>query len=169
MAKVHAAGVAVVYSIVGEGPYRDPILHAARQHGLLEAGIVRLVGAAPRAAAAAPPRRRPAPPPAAPEEGFCNAVIEAQAMELPVVSSDVGGLPENVADGISGYVVRQRNSEAMAARLIALARDDQLRQTLGRGGRIRAFAHFNLVDQIQKFCALYEDMALRPPRKAQAS
>jgi colanic acid/amylovoran biosynthesis glycosyltransferase len=169
IAKVHAAGVPVEYSIVGEGPYREPIIHAARQHGLWDSGIVRLVGAVPREAVVEHYRSSHALLHAALEEGFCNAVIEAQAMELPVVSSDVGGLPENVADGITGYVVRQRDADAMAARLITLAHDDRLRQELGRAGRARAIAHFNLANQIPKFCALYQDMARRPPRKSQVS
>ena len=42
---------------------------------------------------------------AAVSEGFCNAVLEAQAMKLPVVCTDADGLPENVQDGTTGLVV----------------------------------------------------------------
>lgn len=69
---------------------------------------------------------------AAVEEGFCNAVIEAQAMGLPVVCSDAGGLDENVVDGETGFVVRRRNALALAEKLAVLSRDAVLRQKIDR-------------------------------------
>ena len=101
---------------------------------------------------------------AALDEGFCNAVIEAQAMALPVVTSDSGGLPENVEDGITGYVVPQRDTDAMAARIALLARDPALRATLGAAGRERALARFDLRDQTSAFVALYRELAALPRR-----
>ena len=50
-------------------------------------------------------------------EAFGVAVIEAQAMGLPVVCSDAGGLPENVEHGVTGFVVPRRDAAAMADRL----------------------------------------------------
>ena len=87
------------------------------------------------------------------EEGFCNAVIEAQAMELPVVTSDAGGLPENVEDGVTGFVVPRRNPAALADKLALLARDPALRRRLGCAGRARATARFDLDRQAEASCA----------------
>ena len=47
-------------------------------------------------------------------EGFCVSVIEAQAMGLPVVCTDADGLPENVAHGVTGFVVPRRDAPALA-------------------------------------------------------
>ena len=43
------------------------------------------------------------------EEGFCNAVLEAQAMGLLCIVSDAEGLSENVIDGITGWVIPKRS------------------------------------------------------------
>jgi len=90
------------------------------------------------------------------EEGFCNAVIEAQAMGLPVVCSDAGGLPENVADGETGFVVPRRDAQALAEKLAVLSRDAVLRQKIGEAGRRRVLDRFQLGDQINAFDHLYE-------------
>ena len=89
------------------------------------------------------------------QEGFCNAVIEAQAMGLPVVCSDAGGLPENVAEGRTGFVVPRRDTEALAAKLAILARDPELRLRMGTAGRERVLANFQIADQIVDFEGLY--------------
>jgi len=95
---------------------------------------------------------------AAASEGFCNAVLEAQAMRLPVVCSDADGLAENVADGQTGFVVPRRDPDAMAAKLKLLAGDYALRQRLGEAGRQRVSTHFQLADQIAAFEKFYEQV-----------
>ncbi len=95
---------------------------------------------------------------AAVSEGFCNVVIEAQAMALPVVCSDAGGLPENVADGETGFVVSRRNAQALAEKLAALARDPALRQRMGEAGRRRVLGHFQLTEQIKAFSRFYQNV-----------
>jgi len=101
---------------------------------------------------------------AAIEEGFCNAVIEAQAMELPVVTSDAGGLPENVDDGVTGFVVRRRDPAAMAEKIIELAKDPGLRTQLGKAGRERAIQRFDLDRQAEAFVKLYTELVTFPRR-----
>ena len=93
---------------------------------------------------------------AAVSEGFCNAVIEAQAMKLPVVCSDADGLSENVEDGVTGFVVSRRNGAALAEKISILARDHQLRQQMGEAGRQRVLQHFSKADQIEAFRNMYQ-------------
>ena len=167
VAKARAAGIAVDYTIYGSGSYTEPIEFAIDQLGLRD--CVKLAGAArredmPRAYANADVMVH-----AALEEGFCNAVIEAQAMELPVVTSDSGGLPENVADGETGYVVRRRDSTAMAARIVELARSPDLRRQFGMAGRARALARFDLDRQAEAFVKLYRELAALPRRAVYSS
>ena len=162
IAKVRDAGIAVEYTIYGDGAYTESILFAIEQLGLRD--CVRLAGVLrredmPRVYSDADLMIH-----AAVEEGFCNAVIEAQAMELAVVTSDSGGLPENVADGETGYVVARRDSTAMANRIIELARAPELRARFGRAGRVRALARFDLDRQAEAFVRLYRELAALPLR-----
>ena len=101
---------------------------------------------------------------AAVSEGFCNAVLEAQAMELPVVCTDADGLPENVSDGETGFVVPRRSPAALTEKLSLLAGDAALRRRLGEAGRRRVLAHFQLADQIDRFERFYSAVLESPAR-----
>lgn len=100
-------------------------------------------------------------------EGFCNAVLEAQAMGLPVVSTDADGLPENIADGETGFIVPRRNPDTMAEKLALLAQDSPLRQQMGTAGRKRVEQHFQLVEQLNAFELFYlKRLEISPREKA---
>jgi glycosyltransferase involved in cell wall biosynthesis len=71
-------------------------------------------------------------------ESFGVAAVEAQACGVPVIVSDVGGLPEVVRDGVSAFVVPPRDPAAIAARMIELAADPTLRARMGAAGRAHA-------------------------------
>lgn len=55
------------------------------------------------------------------EEGVPNVAVEAMALGLPVLSTDCGGVPELIENGVEGWVVPIRNSEAMAESIIAFS------------------------------------------------
>jgi len=92
-------------------------------------------------------------------EGFSNAVIEAQASGLPVVASDAGGLPENVEDAVTGFVVARRDPQAAAEKVALLARDPELRQRMGQAGRERARRRFSLDAHLEAFQRFYRGVA----------
>src|SRR5262249_2502214 len=92
---------------------------------------------------------------AAVSEGFCNAVIEAQAMARPVVCTDAGGLPENAVDGETGFVIPRRDPDAMAEKLILLASDPALRKRRGGAGRRRVVERFDRSRQVDSFVQFY--------------
>ncbi|MFD1952561.1 exopolysaccharide biosynthesis GT4 family glycosyltransferase EpsE [Sphingomonas arantia] len=71
------------------------------------------------------------------------AIMEAMAMELPVVVTGAGGVPELVDDGIDGVLVPPGDPRAMAAQLIALARDPARAAELGAAGRRKIAAGFS--------------------------
>ena len=78
------------------------------------------------------------------QESFGLAALEAMACEVPVVASNVGGLPEIIEDGVTGFVCPPEAVEMMAERGIALLTDAQLRESIGRRAardRARALLH----------------------------
>ncbi len=147
-------GIHCEYRIVGAGEFHTATAYARYQLGLVEA--VTLLGAQPPAAVRDEMDRADVVLHSAVSEGFCNAVLEAQAMKLPVVCTNAGGLPENVVDGETGIVTPPRDPQALADALAKLAADASLRARMGAAGRTRALGHFQLGDQIAAFTALYE-------------
>jgi len=147
-------GVPLEYRIVGDGDYLEAVAFARHQLGLDEE--VTLLGARPKEEVRDEMLRADVFLHPAVSEGFSNAVLEAQAMELPVVCTDAGGLPENVADGESGFVVPRRDPTALAERLETLARDPALRRRMGEAGRRRVMARFRLTEQVAAFGELYQ-------------
>jgi D-inositol-3-phosphate glycosyltransferase len=65
-------------------------------------------------------------------ESFGMVALEAMACGAPVVASKVGGLAFNVQDGQTGFLVPERDAEALAAKIRLLLEDDALRKRLGR-------------------------------------
>jgi len=129
--RLRDAGISVEYRIVGEGSYREAIAYARHEMGLEES--VCFLGPLPPANIKREMLWADVFLHAAVSEGFCNAVIEAQAMKLPVVCTDADGLPENVSDGETGFVVPRRNPEALAHGLSRLSADPPLRERMGGG------------------------------------
>ncbi|WP_262461098.1 glycosyltransferase [Alloalcanivorax balearicus] len=69
-------------------------------------------------------------------ESFGVAVLEASACEVPVIVSNVGGLPEVVADGLTGYIVESENADALSRKLIKMMDSKQdARFCMGKAGR----------------------------------
>lgn len=150
-------GVACEFRIVGDGEYFEAVAFARHQMGL--EGSVTLVGACPVAEIKMHLEWADVFLHSATSEGFCNAVIEAQANALPVVTSDADGLAENVVDGVTGFVVPRRRPDQLADRLERLAVDGALRRRLGDAARLRAVKHFSVDDQITAFEAFYRVVA----------
>jgi glycosyltransferase involved in cell wall biosynthesis len=91
-------------------------------------------------------------------EGTPVSVIEAQAAGLPVVSTDVGGVRDIVADGLSGFVVPPGDVDAIAERLARLARDPALRAEMGRVGRERTGERYSVPRLVRDVDLLYREL-----------
>jgi colanic acid/amylovoran biosynthesis glycosyltransferase len=91
-------------------------------------------------------------------EGISNAVLEAMACGLPVVTTDCGGMREAVTDGVEGLVVPVRDSEGMAAALSRLASDRILGRRMGQAARERVLSEFTIKQQVDKFIELYQSI-----------
>ncbi len=92
------------------------------------------------------------------EEGFPLAALEAMAAGLPVVASSVGGVPELVVDGETGWLVPPADAQSLASRLRALLRDPEQRRKMGSAGRDRVRKQFSLTMMTQAFSQLYDEL-----------
>jgi glycosyltransferase involved in cell wall biosynthesis len=86
-----------------------------------------------------------------------NALIEAMAMNLPVVSTRSGAIPEIVEDGISGILVRPRDEHALAKAIVRLKTDSQFGNALARNARKRVEERFNIQKNIGDFVRLFTE------------
>ena len=93
-------------------------------------------------------------------ESLPNAVLEAMAMAKPVVATNVGGIPELVAEGETGFLVPPRNPMAIADRVLSLCRDSGRRLQMGRAARARVESNFTAQDLAARLEGIY-DRSLR--------
>lgn len=91
------------------------------------------------------------------EEGFNNSVMQAQSLGLPCVVSDAGGLPDNVLDGVTGFVVPRYNSMQAAEKLYALSTSASLHSHMALQARKRMEEHFNLDKQVNAYASLFRN------------
>jgi glycosyltransferase involved in cell wall biosynthesis len=83
--------------------------------------------------------------------GCPNASLEAMAAGLPVVATDVGGMAEQIVEGVTGHVVPRDDPDALAAALIRLAHDGAARVRLGQAGRERIRTDFSLEGMVSAY------------------
>jgi len=91
-------------------------------------------------------------------EPLGNAPLEASAEGLPVVASRVGGLPEIVADGVTGLLVPPGDPNALAAALIRLLEDPSLRRRFGDQARSRCEERFSMAAHVGAVLDQYEQL-----------
>jgi colanic acid/amylovoran biosynthesis glycosyltransferase len=89
-------------------------------------------------------------------DGIPVSLMEAMAMELSVVSTTVSGIPELIADGQEGFLVPPREPAALADVLARLLGDSALRRSLGRNGRLKVMAEFDLEKNVEQLVHIFE-------------
>jgi len=92
------------------------------------------------------------------KESFGVAVIEASSCAKPVVVSNVGGLPEVVEDGVSGFIVPSRNPEKAADAIEKLVLNERLRKKIGEQGRVRVNKLYNWNDNVKQMIKIYNNI-----------
>ena len=88
-------------------------------------------------------------------ESFGLGALEAMACGVPVVASNVGGLPEVVLDGETGFLAPVGNVEEMAKQVRRLLTDADLHARMSRAARSRVEAHFQLEPAVDRYQAAY--------------
>lgn len=148
-------GINFQYTIVGDGPERERLVFAAYQLGLEK--NVTFAGKLPPEEVKGHLAKATIYVQYSIQEGFCNAVLEAQAMGLLCVVSDAEGLSENILDGQTGWVVPKRSPQLLANKLKKVIALDALQKdeiTTKAVNRVKA--EFNIEKQTQEFVDFYQ-------------
>jgi spore coat protein SA len=96
-------------------------------------------------------------------ETFGMPLIEAMALRLPVVASDVGGVPEIVRNGVTGLLVPRNDPHALARALIAVLSDAARAQQMGMAGREVVLERFTWEHITERYRQLLARMPLEKP------
>lgn len=90
------------------------------------------------------------------QEGFCNAVLEAQAMGKLCVVSDGEGLTENVVNNVTGFVVEKRNPKLLNEKIIqVITMPSSMKEIIRKNAIERIKSQFCLKEQKEKFISFY--------------
>src|SRR4030042_5792270 len=88
-------------------------------------------------------------------DGIPTVLIEAMAMEIPVVAPRVSGIPELVVDGETGLLVAPDDASALAAALARLLRDQDLARRLAGAGRDLVVSQYSIETSARQLCGLF--------------
>ena len=92
-------------------------------------------------------------------DGMPTAITEAMSYGLPIISTYISGIPEQVINGHNGYLVEERNEKALAQKLIVLLSDVKLRNEMGRRSYEMAKFRFDINISIKKLKSMFEKTA----------
>ncbi len=91
-------------------------------------------------------------------EGMPYAALEGMCLQLPMVASDAGGIPEVVQNGITGLLFPSKNLTGFIMALQRLVHDSEMRTQLGRAGKERIDNEFSPAARSQKFLHMYHTL-----------
>lgn len=151
-AKVLQKGGGAKLVMVGDGPEFSAVQHLAKKLGVFDktelvgkrANIYDYIGIADISLLPSE------------LESFGLAALEAQACEVPVIASRVGGIPEVVTDGESGFLSDIGDIEKMSSDTMRLLNDENLSKKFGARGRELAVARYNADKIIPQYISFYE-------------
>ena len=91
-------------------------------------------------------------------EALSLAIIEASYYGVPVVSSNIGGIPEVVSDTISGFLSSPCMPSAYAKNIIKIFENPELGIEMGKNGHDRIINNFSRIKEIEKWCEIYSSL-----------
>lgn len=139
--------------MIGDGPDRPRAVELAAELGV--SGRVSFLGSSPRIEKLLSISDLFLLP--SEQESFGLAALEAMASGVPVISTRVGGVPEVVADGVTGSLHEVGDVEQMAAAATRLLSDEALHQTMSAAARSRAVTQFSEDQVVPRYAEAYED------------
>ncbi len=152
LAKIRADGANAKLIMVGDGPELSAVRYRAQQLGV--GGDTVFVGKQAKIAdylGIADVFLLPSE-----LESFGLAALEAQACEVPVIATRIGGIPEVINEGETGFLSDVGDVEKMSADTLRLLRDEQLRRTFGQKGRELAVQRYSTSKIIPQYISFYE-------------
>jgi glycosyltransferase involved in cell wall biosynthesis len=87
-----------------------------------------------------------------------TVLFEAMAVGIPVIASNVGGVPEIVENNVSGLLIPPANPTVLATTCICLLQDETLAQRLASAAHDKVLSHFDIRRQAKNLIALYNEM-----------
>ncbi len=153
---------AVELAIIGDGPLKGRLQELARSLGVAER--VQFLGALPheqvlawmrKAAMLVLPSVRTA---TGRVEGLGMVLLEAAATGVPAVGSNIGGIPEGIDDGRTGFLVPEKDVDALARRMSALLDDPGLRREMGARARTFVAERFDIRRQTELLEGFYDNL-----------
>ena len=158
------------FSIVGDGPMREELCHLAAELGISEAvqfpgflNQAQLNALYARAHLFLHPSELTE---KQDQEGIPNSMLEAMSTGLPVAATLHGGIPEAVRDGVTGFLVPERDPQALAAALRRFVQSPGVLQQMGCAASQSVHAEFEQSRAVAKLEACYDEaIQLGKPRR----
>jgi glycosyltransferase involved in cell wall biosynthesis len=91
-------------------------------------------------------------------EGLPNALLEAMALEVPVVATRIAGIPRLISDSEDGLLVEANNIAALTASMERALASSTLRKQLARSGRQTIEDRYSFGARMRKVAAIYDDL-----------
>jgi len=154
MDRLKKRGIEFEYRIIGDGEYREAIIYTINQLNLNDDVVllnklsqIKVANEMQSADIYLQPSI---------EEGFCNATLEAQATGLLCITTDAGGLPENVLHEKTGWVVPKRSSKLIADQIAKVIKlDPEKREKIRNQAISRIKMEYNVSNQSKRFDNFY--------------
>lgn len=162
LVKVREKGVNAKLLLVGDGPESSAVRHRAKQLNVVEDCV--FVGKQPKIVDYISISDLLLLP--SEQESFGLSALEAQACEVPVIASRVGGIAEVISDGETGFMSEVGNTEKMSDDAIILLRDENLRREFGKRGRELALSRYSTSIIIPQYINFYEKVIEKSKNKA---
>lgn len=137
--------------LIGDGPEREATERKAQELGIIEQVVFMgdqefVADILPCADVFVLPSQH---------ESFGLAALEAMSCGVPVVGSNIGGLPEVIVDGETGYLCDPNDVDCMTGLVLGLSRAEDLRRSMGEQARRRVETHFGRDRIVQRYVELY--------------
>lgn len=144
-------------TLIGDGPDRTKLEHQAKALGLTD--LVSFVGYKSQSEVAEALAATDIFVLPSFAEGVPVVLMEALAAQVPVVTTQIAGVPELVEHGTSGQLVPPGDRDALTQALNALLSDPDLRRQMGAAGRAKVMADYTIATEAAKLSALFSDDA----------